>query len=566
MIKENEYSIAIAFTGHDASITIAREYEILEVMELERYFNSKNFDFSIRKWKNTKGKFFYFDTQTATVLLDSISQYIKSKYTDTFEYGIIVERDFVVFENETTKFDFKKFFNVKKWKSIEHHKAHAYGAFYQSPYQESLTISFDGGSKEGCLNVFYMKRDIGIVEKLSSFPNNSRFNYSKRYYRYGNLFGDIKLCDFNGSQIYPGKIMGLAGYGKSNHMFKQIIKEHLQFFRHDLLPLCINEETYNKMFQSDKSEKKNFDSITKQERFFGKDQFDVAASLQESFEDLFIENILPLAKKYSHLPMCFTGGCALNIMLNTKLVDKFNIQLFVPPDPSDCGLSHGAMLSHIKTKTSSNTAYLGSQLLDLDNLSDMLYDHISDFLFYTNIDENLNLIANHIAKGKIIGIVRGKSEIGPRALGNRSIVCSVAIPDMKDTINAKVKNREWYRPFSPVIRAESVSKYFYWKTEIQYMSFCPKVKDEYLEKIKPIVHVDNTARVQTITQDQNKFLYNLLGEVEKTTGYDMLLNTSFNVDSKPIVNNVKDVFFMLKNTQMDGVVIENILILKKDKS
>jgi carbamoyltransferase len=133
---------------------------------------------------------------------------------------------------------------------------------------------------------------------------------------------------------------------------------------------------------------------------------------------------------------------------------------------------------------------------------------------------------------------------------------------MKDILNEKVKHREWYRPFAPVVRLEDVSEYFEWDRESRWMSFCPKVKEEWIEKLSAITHVDGTARVQTVTREQNEWLYDVLTLFKEKTGIGVLLNTSFNVDGKPILTTVKDAFNILENTQMDGLVIQNYYIKK----
>jgi carbamoyltransferase len=171
-------------------------------------------------------------------------------------------------------------------------------------------------------------------------------------------------------------------------------------------------------------------------------------------------------------------------------------------------------------------------------------------------------LAQDLLEGKIVGVARGKAEHGARALGNRSILCNPSIPDMKDTLNEKVKHREWYRPFAPVVRLEDVSKYFEWEGESRWMSFCPKVKEEWREKLAAITHIDGTARVQTVTREQNEWLYDLLTEFDRINGVGVLLNTSFNVDGKPILSSIKDAFKILESTQMDGLVIENYYFKK----
>jgi carbamoyltransferase len=175
-----------------------------------------------------------------------------------------------------------------------------------------------------------------------------------------------------------------------------------------------------------------------------------------------------------------------------------------------------------------------------------------------------SILVDDLERGKIVGVVRGNSEHGPRALGNRSIICNPAISDMKDILNEKVKHREWYRPFAPVVRLEDVSEYFEWDRESRWMSFCPKVKEEWREKLPAITHIDNTARVQTVTREQNEWLYDLLTNFKEKTGIGVLLNTSFNVNGKPILSTYKDAFHIYDTTDIDGLIIEHLYIRKEN--
>ena len=134
---------------------------------------------------------------------------------------------------------------------------------------------------------------------------------------------------------------------------------------------------------------------------------------------------------------------------------------------------------------------------------------------------------------------------------------------MKDILNKKVKNREWYRPFAPVVRLEDVSTYFEWEGEARWMSFCPKVKKKWQKKLPSITHVDGTARVQTVTKEQNEWLYNLLTLFKEKTGVGVLLNTSFNVNGKPILSTVSDAFEISEKTELDSLIIEKYYINKK---
>ena len=208
------------------------------------------------------------------------------------------------------------------------------------------------------------------------------------------------------------------------------------------------------------------------------------------------------------------------------------------------------ILNHIKPKKAIDLTYSGTEVLD----KDMLMYYVEN---KRGSETNLKELCNDLNEGSIVGVVRGQSEHGPRALGNRSIICNPGIENMKDILNEKVKKREWYRPFAPVCKLEDVNKYFNFQGESRFMSFCPTVKAKWRKKLSSITHVDNTARIQTVTKEQNEWLYNLLTEFEKVSGYGVLLNTSFNVNGKPILSSYSDAIKVFQDSDMDKLILEN---------
>jgi carbamoyltransferase len=209
----------------------------------------------------------------------------------------------------------------------------------------------------------------------------------------------------------------------------------------------------------------------------------------------------------------------------------------------------------IKPKKPIDATYLGPDALDKNILPRLVEQHKGNKITPAEL-------ARKIYEGKIVGVVQGRSEHGPRALGNRSIICNPLIKDIKDTLNFKVKNREWYRPFAPIVRLEDVSEYFEWEGESRWMNFCVNVKKEYIKVIPAVVHVDNTARVQTITRNQNTLMYDLLTEFKNITGVGVLVNTSFNVDGKPILSTYNDAFKVLQETELDAIYIDGFYFEK----
>ena len=289
--------------------------------------------------------------------------------------------------------------------------------------------------------------------------------------------------------------------------------------------------------------------------FEGQEGYDIAATAQRAFEVAFFS---VLDRYDNDVPLVLTGGCALNVLVNEQLKTHTNRQIYVPPNPHDGSLSLGHMFLYKKPEKNVNITYAGLPLTDKE-----LFPEYIDKYNARKIDKKE--LAQLIKDGNIIGLVYGDSEVGPRALGNRSIVCDPNIREMKDILNAKVKFREWYRPFAPFCKKEDAPKYFESRNfdNLEYMSYAPKVKDEYVEKLPSITHIDNTARLQTVTEESHAEFYELLTEFGKISETNVLLNTSFNIRGYPILSSIEDALYALNNTQMDYVVIEDYLFEAK---
>tara|TARA_R100001443_G_scaffold81326_1_gene88191 strand:- start:251 stop:1246 length:996 start_codon:yes stop_codon:yes gene_type:complete len=286
----------------------------------------------------------------------------------------------------------------------------------------------------------------------------------------------------------------------------------------------------------------------------GQQSYDLAATSQFVFENFVLEILKPYIDSYDNFIL--VGGCALNVLFNQKLkeiLNKKNKNLYVPPNPNDCGLSLGQYLMH-NQKTDVDV-YSGFDILDREK-----FENYKEKYNTRKIDTQE--IVDILKEGKIIGLVEGCSEIGPRALGNRSIICDPSFPNMKDTLNAKVKFREWFRPFAPVCRLEDKDKYFNKAYESEFMSYAPDVKEDYNVELKTITHEDGTARLQTVTKKQHSTFYNILSELDKSNEIPVILNTSFNIKGRPILTTIEDAIYVLENTELDYLIVENYLFTK----
>ncbi len=534
----------IAFYGsHNASYAVEENGKILMVLEAERFLNYKNSGMAQYKCPKVTDIMF---------LSKYIPQYImKTLGITEFDTCYSLNTDIIYYGHH----GLEKSIPAKNYQYRHHHQSHAAGCFYQSPFQDALVFSFDGGGDDGKFNIYLANRETSV--NLLESVNNPLFNLNHIKYDLGfpymlfaHYLNDIKFeWISDGNLVYPGKIMGLASYGVVR---EEWLDYFIEFYKNDPNGLDYEEkinllgDTIGVVFDHTN-------------RLEGQLAWDIAATSQKAFEECFLEVVKPYMDTYTDLPICITGGCGLNIILNTRIKEEFKKEVFVGPNPNDCGIAVGTLLHEIRPKEPADVTYSGTNLLDLDSLPHYIQNEMFTF---TSHFLNTNELVDDLIDGKIIGVARGRSEHGPRALGNRSIICDPSFPKMKDILNEKVKHREWYRPFAPVVRLEDVNKYFEWEGESRWMSFCPKVREEWREALSSITHIDGTARVQTVTKEQNEWLYNLLTEFDNKKGVGVLLNTSFNVDGKPILSTVSDAFKIFRESQMDGLVIENYYFKK----
>ena len=535
---------SISFYGsHNSAYAIENNGEIELILEVERFLNYKNS--GIAQYKTVRPEDILF-----------LSKHIVKHITELtgieeFDVCYALNTDVII----DKRYNLEQHIPAKEYKYSNHHQSHAAGAFYQSRYKKALIFSFDGGANDGKFNIYKASREnsVELIERVCN-PNHSDYcidyDLGFPYMIFGHFLKDIRLETLDdGNLVYPGKLMGLASYGKVDEKW---LPHFIDFYKSD---------PQGKTFQEKIDElgvKINieFDIYN---RIEGKTGYNIAATSQKAFESCFLEIAKPHLERYTNRPVIITGGCGLNIILNTKLVQEFGREVFVGPNPNDCGIAAGMLLHELKPEKQVDLTYKGIPLLDYSNLANYIQNSPVSF---KSFDFNIDVLVNDLINGEIVGVVRGNSEHGPRALGNRSILCDPSFPEMKKILNEKVKNREWYRPFAPVVRLEDVSKYFEWESESRWMSFCPQVKKEWQTKLSSITHIDGTARVQTVTRDQNPWLYDLLTKMDSKKGIGVLLNTSFNVAGKPILSSVSDAFKIFNESQMDNLLIENYYFKK----
>ena len=292
---------------------------------------------------------------------------------------------------------------------------------------------------------------------------------------------------------------------------------------------------------------------------------DIAAGLQDRLEEVVIEMLKKAKDKYGYEKLCISGGVGLNCSLNGKILkNKIFEEIFVQPGSGDNGLAIGACYLSMKKidknlkPRKEHNFYLGHRQTD---------EEIEQYLRINNIpfvklNGDYSKVAHKLNDGKIVGWHQGPAEFGPRALGNRSILSKPAPANIKDHVNARVKFRESFRPFAPAVLEEDASTWFDIDQESPHMLMAVQAASDKAEEIAAVVHVDNSARVQTVGALNPKFR-KLIREFKKITGYPILLNTSFNVKGQPIVNDARDSYMCFKNTNIDVLVVGDYMVEKK---
>jgi carbamoyltransferase len=467
----------------------------------------------------------------------------------------------------------------------EHHESHAASAFFPSPFQEAAFITMDGVGEWTTTSYGVGKgNNLDILAEIK-FPDSLGLLYSA-------------ITFFTGFRVNSGeyKVMGLAPYGRP--IYKDIILKELIDLKEDgsfkmnmdYFDYCAGLKMTNKKFD------KLFDGPPRRpESELTQREMDIARSVQEVTEEAVLRMARYIRKQTGQKNLCLAGGVALNCVANGKLLrERIFENIWIQPSAGDAGASLGAALfawykylgnGRIADgkNDSQQGSYLGpkyenSYLTEYLNRNKIPYTELSD-------EEIPVKIADLIADEKVIGWFQGRMEFGPRALGGRSIIGDARSPKMQETMNLKIKFRESFRPFAPSVIRERVADVFEHDGESPYMLLVTSVKKgirrEMTEEeqnlfgldklhvarstIPAITHVDYSARIQTVDGQYNNRYYQMIKKFDEKYNCPVIINTSFNVRGEPIVCTPEDAFRCFMRTNMDYLIMENILLDKKDQ-
>ena len=443
-------------------------------------------------------------------------------------------------EHEVKINEILKEFPENRVVSVNHHLAHACATYFSSPFKSAAILIIDGrGSGKETQSIF-------IAEN-----NNIKLLESTDKMGIGLLYSTItKKIGFK--VLEEGKTMRLAPYGKEYNRkifnFPENFKGIITNFE-DVMVLGKYELT------------KEYDKKI----LTSEDKAVTAYEIQELCEKVFL-HLSNYAKKITNKEyLCLSGGSALNSVSNYRVLKTGLFQdVFVNPAASDTGIPLGCALYgyHILGKNPKTykeiSPYLGPEYAPKD-----IEKAINNFNGYEIIRENTKPKAiEMIINNKIVAVFWGRSEIGPRALGNRSIIVNPMIAENKDILNSRVKHRESFRPFAPAILVEHLQEYFDISRPEPYMLMVPPVKEDKKKIIPAVTHYDGTGRVQSVSKELNKNFYEMIDLFYQKTGVPVLLNTSFNVAGEPIVESPTDAIKCFLGTGIDALLFENILLVK----
>ena len=438
---------------------------------------------------------------------------------------------------------------------VPHHLAHIGGSFFVSPYEKAALLSLDGAGEWATSFVGYGDGNSVECYNQSFFPNSL-----------GSFYETVtEFCGFK-PNYDEGKTMGLAPFGDSEVFYEEAskliqvsdegtIQVDLSYFSYQLW----DRPTFNEKFC------KTFGRPRQDGEPFEKHHEDTAAAFQRVLEDVALKICRNLQQKTQAKHLVIAGGVALNSVMNGRIVRETEFEdVYVMPAAGDNGTAIGAAFYALNGTLGVERTFVHDNPYVGTSYSEAEIDAaIKDCkLNPVRHDDIAKETARLLHEGNIIGWFQGKMEIGPRSLGNRSILADPSRAGMKDKINAEVKHREAYRPFAPSVTVEAAKDFFESDVEAPFMlKVCP-VRSDQQETVSAITHVDGSARMQTVRKETNPLYHTLLSEFGKLSGVPVLLNTSFNVMGEPIVESPYDAIRCFFSTGLDKLVIGNYVIGK----
>jgi carbamoyltransferase len=600
--KNNMIILGVSALYHDSAAALTIDGEIIAAAQEERFTRKKhdlnipvnaiNYCLDTGKVGNNKiDKVIFYDNpflildrflKNTIALGKNSKDLVNRSFESIFSKKIWIQKELQSIIRDKMK--------EQKIYLAEHHISHAASAFYPSPFKEAAILTVDGVGEWATTTIgLGQDNKIELIKQIN-YPHSLGLLYSA-------------FSFFCGFKVNSGeyKFMGLAPYGKP--IYYERIKENIIDIKPDgsyRLNLKYFDYQNGKTMISPHFEKLFTGPRREFESQISKREMDIAASAQKVLEEVLLLMTRHIKKtvgsNFDNLVLA--GGVALNCVANGKIhKEKIFKNIWIQPAAGDAGGSLGAALylSHhvfneprkIISGDLQKGSYLGPSFSNTEIL-EFLEESGYPFHIYGNIKKRNHIIVDALKNGKVIGLFQGRMEFGPRALGNRSIIGDARSPDMQSRMNLKIKYRESFRPFAPSVLRERVNDYFELNDASPYMLLVADVKeqrqipfdiDQQLSKdtnmlpivnkarsdIPAVTHVDYSARIQTVSKEDNPKYHEILKSFEEITGCAVIVNTSFNVRGEPIVRSPKEAYYCFMRTDMDILVLEDYVLYKEEQ-
>ena len=441
---------------------------------------------------------------------------------------------------------------------VGHHESHA-AIFFASPFEDATILVVDGYGDDGATsawvgrdNKIYKQWSDPMFDSLGVLYSCVTEHLGFKVFEEGTVMAVAAL----GTPAYKDKFKDLIHHLPNGRI--QVNKSYIKYNTHGLI-----EPFSPKFYAAFGPRRKRDEPLTEHHK-------NIAWALQHWTEEALLHMVRELARVHKSKNLVISGGVALNCVANARILRETDFErVWVPPVASDTGVCLGSTLYHWhntlghKRDFEMTHAFYGKAFSDAEIVTALQ----AAGLQYERMDEAdlLKRVAKDLSEQKIVGWFQGRAEVGPRALGNRSILSAATSNKMKDLINARIKHRESYRPFAPVVLIERLSEFFEYEHPDPFMTVAPKIRPDKIALIPAAAHVDGTGRIQTIDRVANPRYYGVIEEYAKITGIPVLLNTSFN-RQEPVVNAPADAISCYLRTDMDRVVLGDYYVSDRNEA
>ena len=461
---------------------------------------------------------------------------------------------------------------------FDHHLAHAYGAFVLAGLPDALVVTLDGWG-DGCFSKAFVRDGATLKQVSASFSVSVQNTESRRSLRGQvpahmlgtGIFDELSLGHFYSIITWllgfepvsdEGKVEALAAYGQPDNDFRLELEraivldsEHARF--------VVNRDAAVGLFH-------NIEKLQNYVDRLGREA--IAATMQHFLEERVLSLVTLLLRRFPRSSVVLSGGCAANVILNMHIFERVCSNIFVPPAMADDGAALGSCLlalqergvtqSDISFLYQSTLPYYGSQSSRKD-VQHALVSAREEIVFLDQSDDWPEIAATLLADGQIGAVYQGCMEWGPRALGNRSILANPCLAETRERLNKVIKQRPLFQPFCPAVLIEEKERLFERAYDNRHMTCAFRMRGEFQQQLPAAIHVDGTARVQFVHQNDNPHLYRVLAHFKRLSGFGVVINTSFNVHGRTIVNTPEDAIDDFLASHMNFLILEGYLVRRR---